>query len=72
MNNGGDCEHGKRVGDCIYCEHTETLTEQVTLQEENRVLREDLIFFIEQSITVEYKQDHDRMLELRKKYGYYF
>lgn len=33
-------------------------------------LQEDLKFFLEQSVIIEHKQDHNRMRELRKKYGF--
>ena len=32
-------------------------------------LQEELEFFLDQSIIIEHKQDHERMREIRKKYG---
>ena len=100
MGNNRDCEHGRRKGDCIYCEQLELLEENRKLAAIITVLKqhladtekrldlaaaerdhykslvaefeEELNFFLEQSIIIEHRQDHDKMRKLRKKYGYDF
>lgn len=37
---------------------------------ELETLRVDLDFFMEQSVIIEHKQDHERMRQIRKKYGF--
>lgn len=46
--------------------------ESLALQAQVAELKEELEFFLEQSIIIEHKQDHDKMRNLRKKYGYEF
>lgn len=36
---------------------------------ELETLKVDLDFFLEQSIIIEHRQDHERMRQIRKKYG---
>ena len=48
----------------------ELLEENEKLCAENETLKKDLQFFIDQSVIIEHKQDHETMRKLREKYGF--